>query len=83
MGDLLALRNLFWAATSLGEVILVLYLVWRKLVRSHHWLFLYLCCTIIQSVLGVITYSLLEFRSAATRNIIWGSGDYDEVFGSL
>jgi hypothetical protein len=73
MSALLTLRNVFWAATTLGEIVLVFYLVRRKLVGSHFWLFLYLCCTVTQSVLGVVTYSLLDFRSAATRNIIWGS----------
>ena len=73
MSALLTLRNVFWAATTLGEMVLVFYLVCRKLVGSHFWLFLYLCCTVTQSVLGVVTYSLLHFRSAATRNIIWGS----------
>jgi hypothetical protein len=73
MSDPLTLRNVFWAATTLSEIVLILYLVRRKLVGSHFWLFLYLCCTVVQSALGVITYSLLDFRSAATRNIIWSS----------
>ena len=69
----LTLRNVFWAATSLGEVVLIFYLIHRRLVRSHLWLSLYFCCTVIQSALGVITYSLLDFGSAATRDIIWSS----------
>ena len=73
MSALLTLRNVFWAATSLGEVVLIFYLIQRRLVRSHFWLFLYLCCTVIQSALGVLTYSLLDFGSAATRDIIWSS----------
>jgi hypothetical protein len=73
MSALLTLRAVFWAATTLGEIVLVFYLVRRKLVSSHFWLFLYLCCTVTQSVLGVVTYNLLDFRTAATRNIIWGS----------
>jgi hypothetical protein len=73
MSALLTLHDLFWAATTLGEIVLIVYLIRRKLVRSHFWLFLYLCCTVIQSALGLITYSLLDFRSAATRNIIWSS----------
>jgi hypothetical protein len=73
MSALLTLRNVFWAATTLGEIVLVFYLVRRKLVGSHFWLLLYLCCTVTQSVLGVVTYNLLDFRTAVTRNIIWGS----------
>jgi hypothetical protein len=73
MSALLTLRNVFWAATSLGEIVLVFYLIHRKLVRSHTWLLLYLCCTVLQSGLGVIIYSLFDFRGAATRNIIWSS----------
>ena len=73
MTALLTLRNAFWAATSLGEVVLIFYLIHRRLVWSHFWLFLYLCCTVIQSALGAITYSLLDFGSAATRDIIWSS----------
>jgi hypothetical protein len=73
MSALLTLRNFFWAATTLGEIVLIFYLLRRRLSRSHFWLLLYLCCTVLQSVLGVITYSLLDFTSAATRNIIWSS----------
>jgi hypothetical protein len=73
MSALLTLRNVFWAATTLGEIVLVFCLVRRKLVGSHFWLFLYLCCTVTRSVLGVVTDNLLDFRTAATRNIIWGS----------
>jgi hypothetical protein len=69
----LILRDVFWAATTLCELVLILLLIRAKLLRSHFWLFLYLCCTVLQSILGAITYSFLDFRSAATRNIIWGS----------
>ena len=61
------------AATSLGEIVLICYLIHRKLARSHFWLFFYLCGTVAQSALGVVTYSLFDFKSSATRNIIWGS----------
>ena len=74
MSALLTLRNVFWAATTLCELVLIIYLIRGRLLRSYFWLFLYLCCTVLQSVLGVITYSLLnDFRGAATRNIIWSS----------
>jgi hypothetical protein len=74
MSALLTLRNVFWAATTLCELVLIIYLIRGRLVRSYFWLFLYLCCTVLQSVLVVITYSLLnDFRGAATRNIIWSS----------
>jgi hypothetical protein len=69
----LTLRNVFWAAASLGEIVLIGYLIHGKLARSHFWLFFYLCCTVAQSALGVVTYSLFGFKSSATRNIIWGS----------
>jgi hypothetical protein len=74
MSALLTLRNVFWTATTLCELVLIIYLIRGKLVRSHFWLFLYLCCTVLQSVLAVITYNLLDdFKGAATRNIIWSS----------
>jgi len=74
MNALLTLRNIFWAATTLSELVLIFYLIRGKLVRSHVWLFGYLCSTVLQSALGVITYSLLQdFRGALTRNIIWSS----------
>jgi hypothetical protein len=74
MSALLTLRNVFWAATTLGELVLIIYLIRGKLVHSHFWLLLYLCCTVLQSILGVVTYSLLDdFRGATTRTIIWSS----------
>jgi hypothetical protein len=76
MSAQLTLRNVFWAATSLGEIVLICYLIHRKLARSHFWLFFYLCCTVAQSALGVVTYSLFDFRSAATRNITIGFSLY-------
>ncbi len=33
MSALLTLRDLFWAATTLGEIVLIVYLIRRKLVR--------------------------------------------------
>ena len=73
MGDLLNLRNLFWAATTLAEIVLLLYLVRRKLVDSHLWLVLYLCCTVLQSALAAVMYSLWDFNAPVTRSVIWGS----------
>ncbi len=73
MGDLLTLRNLFWAATTLAEIVLLLYLVRRKLVDSHLWLVLYLCCTVLQSALAAVMYSLWDFNAPVTRSVIWGS----------
>lgn len=63
MSALLTLRNLFWAATTLAEIVLVFYLIRRKLVDTHHWLLLYLCCTVFQSALAVVTYRFLDFDS--------------------
>jgi hypothetical protein len=39
MSALLTVRNVFWAATSLGEIILIGYLIHRKIARSHLGLF--------------------------------------------
>jgi hypothetical protein len=73
MTALLTLRNLFWAATTLSEIALLFFLVRRKLLDTHPVLFLYICATVLQSALGVVTYSLLDFKSPVTRAIIWGS----------
>jgi hypothetical protein len=73
MSALLTLRNVFWAATTLAEIVLVLYLIRRRLMASHRWLLLYLFCTILQSILCVIIYSRLDFYSPVTRTIIWSS----------
>ncbi len=73
MSALLTLRNLFWATTTLAEIVLVCYLVRRKLADTHLWLLLYIVCTILQSILCLIVYSTLDFYSPVTRTIIWGS----------
>ncbi len=73
MGVLLTLRNLFWAMTTLAEIVLIFYLIRRKLTDTHICLLLYLCCTVAQSVLGAVTYSLLDFNGPVTRPVIWGS----------
>ena len=83
MSALLTLRNVFWATTTLCELVLIIYLIRGKLVRSHFWLFLYLCSTVLQSVLGVITYSLLndfDGSSHAEHHLEQsGCGDYHAV----
>jgi hypothetical protein len=73
MSALLTLRNVFWAMTTLAEIILVLYLIRRKLADSHLWLLLYLFSAILQSALCVVIYSRFDYDSAVARTAIWGS----------
>ncbi|HKI13336.1 MAG TPA: hypothetical protein VKA02_14560 [Candidatus Acidoferrum sp.] len=64
MSETLNLRNLEWALTTLTELILFVYLVRRKLFRSHPIFSAYILGAILQSVLMAATYG------------IWGTQSY-------
>ena len=71
MSETLNLRNLEWALTTITELILVVYLVRRKLFRSHPFFFAYILAVILQSVLMAATYAVWSFQSYRAWVIYW------------
>lgn len=69
----LVLRNLSWALTILLEVVLLWYLVRKKLYRSHPAFFLYMLMVIAQSAIVAATYRFLGPRSDTTFGIAWAT----------
>lgn len=69
----LILRNLSWALTTLLEVVLLWYLVRKKLYRSHPAFFAYVLMAIAQSGIVAATYQLLGARSKVAFGIAWGT----------
>jgi hypothetical protein len=69
----LILRNLSWALTTLLEVVLLLYLVRRRLYRSHPAFFIYILVVILQSAILAASYSYFGTESARSYDIGWGS----------
>jgi hypothetical protein len=69
----LILRNLSWALSTVLEVVLLSYLVRKKLYRSHPAFFTYLLMAITQSVIIAATYQVAGARSDAAYNIAWGT----------
>jgi len=67
----LNLSNLEWALTSLAELILLVYLVRRKHVRSHPVFSAYILIVILQSVLMAVTYAIWGFQSHKAWLIFW------------
>jgi len=67
------LRNLAWALTTLLAVVFLLYLLRRKVHRSHPAFFLYTVATILQNVVTPLAYRHWGFRSMQSWNIYWGS----------
>lgn len=63
MSEALNLRNLAWALTTITEVVLFVYLVRRKLFRSHPFFSAYILAAILQSALLVAAYSAWGFDS--------------------
>jgi hypothetical protein len=69
----LILRNLSWALTTLLEVVLLWYLVRRKLYRSHPAFFVYILTAFAQSLLMAAVYRSLGSQSSTTFGIAWGT----------
>jgi len=63
MSDTLNLRNLAWALTTITELILLVYLVRRKLFRSHPVFFRLYSGAILQSVLMAATYGIWAIKA--------------------
>jgi len=69
----LVLRNLSWALTTLLEIILLWYLVRKKLHRTHPAFFLYVLMAVAQSAIVALTYRLLEPRSPTAFGVAWAT----------
>jgi hypothetical protein len=66
MVELLTLRNLTWGLTTLLELILLFYLIRKKLYRTHLSFFIYLPALILQSAVVAVVYRYFGPRSVAS-----------------
>lgn len=71
MSETLILRNLAWAVTTITELILLAYLVRRKLFRSHPFFSVYILAVILQSVLVAATYGVWGYQSFRAWLTFW------------
>jgi hypothetical protein len=71
MSETLNLRNLELAVTTITELILFVYLVRRKLYRSHPLFSAYILIVILQNVLVAVTYGIWGFQSFRAWLIYW------------
>jgi len=71
MVEPLNLRNLAWALTTTLEVVLFLFLLRRRLYRSHPAFFTYIIATIIQSPMAALAYSHWGFQTIQSWNVFW------------
>jgi hypothetical protein len=71
MSETLILRNLAWAVTTITELILLAYLVRRKLFRSHPFFSVYILAVILQSVLVAATYGEWGYQSFRAWLTFW------------
>jgi hypothetical protein len=69
----LALRNVFWLGTTATEIILLVYLLRRKLQSTHLAFVIYIAATILQSALAACIYIEWGGRSKIASTVIWGS----------
>src|SRR5271165_2078616 len=67
----LNLANVAWALTTATELILLVYLLRRRLFRSHPFFFAYILGAILQSVLMVGTYGIWGAQSFRAWLIYW------------
>ena len=65
------MANLEWGLTTTAELILLVYLVWRKHFRSHPVFSTYILAAILQSALMAVTYSLWGFQSRRAWFVYW------------
>jgi hypothetical protein len=73
MVELLTLRDLTWGLTTLLELILLFYLIRKKLYRTHLSFFIYLPALILQSAVVAVVYRYFGPRSVASFNIGWST----------
>ncbi len=73
MAAALILRNLSWALSTLLELVLLYFLVRRKVYRSHPAFFSYILTALLQSAVLATAYRVFGPASAASYNIGWGS----------
>jgi hypothetical protein len=73
MGDPVNLRNFAWALTTMLEVVLLFYLLRRKLYRSHPAFFIYILAVILQSIVMAAANRHWGFQSIQSWNIYWSS----------
>jgi hypothetical protein len=69
----LSLRDLSWALNTLLELVLLFFLLRRKLYRSHGPFLIYIVAVILQSAVVAASYRYLGERSVASFNIAWSS----------
>lgn len=73
MTDPQLLQNVFWALTTLLEVILLSVLLRKGLPRVYPAFFIYVLSAILQSAIVAASYHYFGSRSAVSFNIAWGS----------
>jgi hypothetical protein len=71
MPEPLSLRNLSWALNTLLELVLLFYLLRRKLYRSHTPFFIYIVAVLLQSAVVAASYRYFGEGSVASFNIAW------------
>jgi hypothetical protein len=69
----LILRYLSWGLSTLLEVVLLVYLVRRKLYRSHPAFTFYILVAILESAIVAASYRLFGLSSMLSFNIAWGT----------
>ena len=72
MVEPLNLRNLAWVLTTMLEIILLFYLLWRRFYRTHPAFFIYVSAAIVQSVTLACAYRYWGAQSMQAWNIGWG-----------
>jgi len=73
MLPLLALRNVFWALSTILEVVLLLFLVRRHLHRAVPAFFAYVVLVILQSAVVASSFAFFGASSEPAFRIAWGS----------
>jgi hypothetical protein len=69
----LNLSNIEWALATILEIALLICLLRKKLYWSHPLFFTYIACTILQSALGAVVYSVWRTTSVRVWSLIWAS----------
>jgi len=72
MVDPIILQDFAWTLTTLLKLLLLFYLLRRRLYRSHPAFLIYLLATIVQSVVMTAAYRHWGFQSMQSWNIYWG-----------
>ena len=73
MSGTLSLTNLAWALTTITQLVLLVYLVRRRLYRSHLFFFTYIVAVTLQSGLMAVTYGIWGFQSYRAWITYWSS----------